>query len=352
MTRSFVFAIVASLIGCGGSEFQTGAGGTMADASDETGSGGTAGSGGVGGTAGVGGTGGSGTGGSAGVSGTGGGAGTGTTCEGICAPDVVGWEGPFLVIEGPADTTQSCAGDYAQALPMSWFDNPESTSPTCECSCSVASEAAASAEVQLFSAKDCTGGPCTVTSLDENVCVPGPKLLDCAPKAESWRSIALGACQPQPPQLPPWRWTLKAQACAPSVPVDGSCASGGKCLPFVPTGGAICVSREGEATCPTGYDDERFRFQDADDQRSCGSCFCQPEAGVGTLRFFGASACGTATHTVDVPSACSNNPALEVGNFMKLTSKISESPVPCSAPPAPIVGSVEPHGLVTVCCIP
>jgi hypothetical protein len=355
MTRSLVVVMVASLIGCGGSEFQTGAGGTTADASaggaGEAGTGGTAGSGGTGGVAGVGGTGG-GTGGTAGVSGTGGDAGTGTTCAGVCAPDAAGWEGPFLVIEGPADATKPCPGDYAQSLPMSWFDTPESASPTCECSCSVNSEADVSAEVQLFSEKGCMGEPCTIRSLNQNTCATAPKVLDCDPKAESWRALAVGACEPQPPQLPPWKWALKAQVCAPSVPVDGACGSGGKCLPFAPTGGAICVSREGEATCPEGYDDRRRRFQEADDQRVCGSCFCQPEQAVQTLRFYGVSTCGTETQFVDVPSVCGNNPALEMGNFMKLTSKISETPVPCSAPPAPIVGSVKPQGMVTVCCMP
>jgi hypothetical protein len=113
-------------------------------------------------------------------------------------------------------------------------------------------------------------------------------------------SSAAPTCAPDAGPAP----IKNGQACA----VQGaSCADGGVCAGALPTNMRLCIHRDGDVACPSGYDKKFVAGSSAvGDTRKCGTCTCTPgsQCGSPTLDLFTGAGCTNAKITVPATGSC------------------------------------------------
>jgi len=275
------------------------------------------------------------------------------SCTGTCAPVIpAGWTGPVKVGGNAVD----CNGGFADPAGAFFTDfDPGEDSCTCDCQ-PVDAACAETIEVQVWGEGGCAGDPDYTFDLGLTACTPfegpfPPPLADeGAAEILSQDFVAVGAvvvdsgtCEGTA-SFNEGGFADSVQLCAPTAE-PSMCESGGPCIA---DNSDVCIWQEGEHDCPDGYADATTAYSGSDDQRECGTCDCGAPTGlcnaVVTLQ---TDACGGG---VDLTNAdCVNTGASAV------TSATYDPGMPAiscggGTGTAPISGTVEPSGPVTICC--
>lgn len=121
----------------------------------------------------------------------------------------------------------------------------------------------------MFSQEDCAG------SLDKKTLQVG-ECVD-TDNADGFRAAAVpsGSCPVEATSaIPPVGASTIAVGCSPP-PGTGSCSSGGRCMPPLPSGARLCVRpNDAAAACPTDFSQEVALSAGVEDTRACTPCTC------------------------------------------------------------------------------
>jgi hypothetical protein len=137
------------------------------------------------------------------------------------------------------------------------------------------------------------------------------------------------------------------QACA----VQGvSCADGGICAGALPANLRLCIERDGDVACPTGYDKKYSAGPSASaDTRKCGTCTCTPGSQCDSpiLELFTGGACTNAKVTVPASGSCTATDAGITYNSYRYSGKAPG----CQPSAAPLLdGGLTIDAPKTLCC--
>lgn len=206
------------------------------------------------------------------------------TCTGdsVCVEAPGDWMGPFAAaFVAAGDAVPACASPYEQDHGVPLHEGLPDLDCGCECNSLGTPADPCVAELRKYQtdmtcdgATSSTGGgqvpgQCTITGGVNSVAYVLTSEPPTAP-----------TCTPMPidPGAIESQWPVDVVLCG-LAEAPTNCETG-VCLP--PTSDpfqALCVLRAGEVACPDEFDEEHLLFVDADDQRSCDSCECDPTAG-------------------------------------------------------------------------
>jgi hypothetical protein len=132
----------------------------------------------------------------------------------------------------------------------------------------------------------------------------------------------------------------------------GCSAASDICVPLAATANDQCALADGASTCAGYQQADTAWYDDYDDQRSCGACFCTAVGGD----------CANMIVQIGSDYSCIN--AAQVGDHMQNCiggfgiysppAQLVGTPTPptgCDAR-APISGEITPTGQQTLCCAP
>ena len=168
----------------------------------------------------------------------------------MCVPQVpVDWTGPVVL----DDATNGCPAG---------FDTLEATANSglvdgvyqCSCNCSVAST---SCQLFLENSNQAFNPPMSCTS---------PPVADECLAAQVQATCADNGVDV--PGVPAW---TQSQAVCSGALSTGTCPEG-SC--YDDPGTDLCIARQGEHDCPTGFDNQTIYYQNFTDGRTCSACSC------------------------------------------------------------------------------
>jgi hypothetical protein len=312
---------VLVLSGCGGSEFQSGAGG-----SSTTESGGSAGSG-------------LGTGGQADACGSG----------STCAPTVPdGWNGIATLYVG-ADLPSSCPGEVVAEVRAGEGDIfAPHTCSACECG-PPAGVTCSAPVLELYGNFPCPGTPSATVTLTPDYCpqtlLNGVTSIQISSAVGGTCLASGGSIQKQEPIF-----ENEALLCDTGADLAGPECDAGVCapLPAAPFQSGYCVYRQGSAACPAGFPEHLLVYEGIDDDRECFECSCGSPAGAscaGAIQGYDNASCEGLVGIVPNDLTCHN-----ITNMASL--KLDPAAVGGACPPTGggTAGMAKPVGPITVCC--
>lgn len=267
----------------------------------------------------------------------------------VVASGVYGWTGPVVV-----NSNSGCDEGLSPVYTGGWLG--QFTDPGCgvgSCACGEPTGASCSAPSMTIYADDgCTGSE-EFYALNPGQCRQVPisadsvRFLPGTPVGGTCTSSGSPGAR-----LPP-QWTLPVSACS----TGAGCPGGTVCTTDPTTWGAqrlLCLVREGSHTCPPGWSTEEPSgglYTSFDDQRVCSSCECSPPSGgkcsnqeVST--FDSGWGCMGSEHSTFADSTCRT----QVPDAAEWDGDGTPPLGMTCAPSAAVQGSVQPSGLVTVCC--
>lgn len=301
------------------------------------------------------------------------------SCAEQCLPlPPSGWDNPGLVYIGPELQVPPCPTNAPKDGYEGYADlNAPSICGACQCkpatgSCglpatiTVSNSAACpndgpDASLTPFDPPKGWDGGCTATDA-----IDGGQLCDGSPCVESLTIAPLlvreDGCAPTqaPITTDPPSWGTFTRLCR-GQPI-GSCADNGLvCSPSSAPGFRACVWRYGEFSCSSPelapYTEKHVFYDGYQDTRSCSACACDPPTGStcsSKLSIYSDSGCATMpSYTLSIDSTGPLCDDLIPG--AALGSKSATPPVympgVCQPTGGPM-GSAEPIGPSTLCCIP
>lgn len=276
------------------------------------------------------------------------------TADELCvARAAPGWSGPVAVAAAAA------APDCPAEFPASAFDagsGVDAPSAQCSCQCGeLSGSCPATVGFSNYSSTDCSGTPVEVVDdLAPSTCqaYTSGRFEIAAPST---------SCEPLGtvvPNVPAPSFSERVRGCS-GATLGGTCDNSGICVPEPPAPfDELCVYRDGEHECPTGYVVGSLVYQNLDDTRACpATCNCSPVGGVCELGVniyngpSGSSMCGDLAGSRTVSSDEPN--CIATGNRVAYFSAptFNEGSGQCSgADPSP-TGSVTAVEPITVCCV-
>lgn len=295
------------------------------------------------------------------------------------APPAAGWTGPVAVWSGTSGTGPSCgsSGGFptAQVNANTGLVVPPYTCPACSCAPSpgmycddltfVFDTSTNCMNTDPWQAQAFT--PSALNSSNQPICDTF-KLCCSPPTAHSallekpLASYVHGTCTPSQatPSFPATSWGTDVLGCAAPPSSGGGCGTGGQCYPKpqAPFGSKLCVWRTGgppAAGCPADYPNlSQQYYQTTDDTRSCSACSCNGSCG-GTIKTYTDNNCTVGAATLNLngtPAACTTVPGdttITGGSDTRSYTFTGAGPV-CGSTPSTLQGSVQPDGLITMCC--
>jgi hypothetical protein len=276
-----------------------------------------------------------------------------SNCGGTCAPPIpAGWSGPVKSVTNAID----CNGGFADPA-GAFFTDFDPGEDSCSCACQPMDAACAdTVEVQVWGSGGCAGDPDYVANIDTNACSPFPGPFDAAlddPDAPSTLAedfftigpvvIGSGTCEGTA-TFNEGGFGSSIQLCAPTAE-PSMCEDGGPCIG---DNSDVCIWQEGEHACPDGYSAAVTAYSGSDDQRECGTCDCGTPQGICDASVqLQTDACGAGVTISNDDCTNSGNIAITAATYDPGTPAIS-----CDGGTgtAPISGTVEPIGAVTICC--
>jgi hypothetical protein len=310
-----------------------------------------------------------GSGGSGGASLTGGQGGE-PSCDDDCPSAPAGWSPPGLYASGRYSEVPICP-DIAPLQGIEVYADPQADAaicPVCQCAasetgCSVPTDwhvsaapcaGANSAAATVFDAPPGWDGSCWAGGLPAGAPCGGVPCVQSMTVGAP--AVTAGTCAPEAvgrPYVAPTAWGRRARQCLPVEP--GTCPEKApECSP--PSGFALCVHRDGEASCPEPYPQREVFYRSVDDTRGCVACSCGAPAGNGCAVLASAfqdEACGALAGALLVTSETGDGcvdipPGLALGG--KTAEVVSNSPGTCAPAGGEPTGRAAPTLPVTVCC--
>ncbi len=275
------------------------------------------------------------------------------------------WTGPDLVKTG-ASATPGCPDDFtAEQLSA----NPADPAACTSCSCGDAQGVACSSPpISCWSgSNDCSNGIGTTNAgwtdaLKNGACDKPTNLLgihnqlSCEVTSASQLTSG-GTCKPSAVDFSN-KASFKSHldACRVTA-VGGGCGAGKVCVPKVQTGGntneSVCVRRDGDQTCPSGWTTQMKGYTGADDTRACTSCACGAPASScqgGSYTFYDADNCGAGATVAVTSNTCTDVSSVLSNGQWSVKETLPVGKGSCQPSGGAPVGSVTPTGPVTYCC--
>ncbi|APR80641.1 Hypothetical protein A7982_05988 [Minicystis rosea] len=305
----------------------------------------------------------------------------GTGCAGRCLPLAPnGWDAPSLVAMGselevpPCPSVAPKLGYEAHA----GLDTAALPCGACQCqppvgSCGLPTALTASSttcagtdpgavHTPFNPPVDWDGGCTDTDGIPPNqACGGGPCV----------RSLTIGplsltevGCTPEQTPIPKndsSSWSHFARSCIGASP--GSCGDSALgCVPAAPPGFRVCVFHDGDKDCGdpwlAPYTDKHLFYDGLLDTRSCSPCACDPPLGsvcTASISVYPDGACAgpsTNTNLVDSSQSICIDTLAGVGLMSKSASNVTYAPGACQPSGGDPIGTVEPMGPVTFCCLP
>jgi hypothetical protein len=280
-------------------------------------------------------------------------AGTGDASDGCaCLPSAPGWS----VVAFAAGSDTACPAGYGPATDL--VVDPLLDAAACGCSCSVATQPSCAQSSLLYESFE--EATCSDASTIEHL---APTDAACAPNSfgalTPWHALTGsaaygGTCSAAPSTLLPDAGT-RGRACAADAAFAAACDTGSSCIPSPGAPFALCVMKDGGATCPPGLQGMHTAGASLQDTRGCTPCTCGnfPVAlcGGSFTWFTGTDGggCGAAIFTAPVDGLCHATPPGSGQAYAYQAQELDAACGPPSTPPAPI-GSASLAGQVTICC--
>jgi hypothetical protein len=274
---------------------------------------------------------------------------------GSCCIDAApaGWTGPFQLYSGPTARAPACP-QSAPAQTILARRDPRQDPALCS-TCTVGQPYGQWCFAALAASSD---GACTAND--------GGSLYFASDFCSRARGDAASAFALSPPQatyvcdastqsptLPPITWDTLALGCAATA---SACGAGKVCqpapdAPFLPR---LCVSKAGDASCPSGpFTDRAVYYTSALDQRSCTPCGYTPApiTCTGTALLYDDASCTSELASVsDFSGACLGLP--DKFGSAGLVDPVFTGTPSCTPSGGVPTGAIAPSGAVTVCCTP
>ncbi len=273
-------------------------------------------------------------------------------CTGTCAAAIPGgWTGPVKA----GDNAIDCNGGFADPAGAFFTDfDPGETACTCDCQ-PIDAACADTVEVQVWGEGGCGGAPDFTVDIGTTACTPiegpFPAELDDegATSALSMDFVTIGPVLIESGtcdgvgSFNEGGFADSVQLCAPTAE-PSMCEDGGLCIA---DNTDVCVWQAGEHECPDGYPELILGFSGSDDQRTCGACDCgTPEGLCDSSITLQTQACGNGVSATNSDCEMTGN-----ADIAAATYEPGSSTVTCGGTgTAPLSGSVEPTGPVTICC--
>jgi hypothetical protein len=297
------------------------------------------------------------------------------SCAGDCVPIApLGWMGPVLLRLSPDDGTVVACPDRAPVVGYQGHADLVAPPPSCGvCTCSPSSGTCSPPVTLTASAASCPGGlgsmPFDGPAAWDGTCTanePIPNGMCNGSPCHALMSAALvvtgEACTPTivpPPQDPSQpSWKTAVLACeGTTFPLAGCMDHGSACVPAAAPDFRMCIFHEDDTDCPSAYPDKQLVFADYDDQRDCTPCACGPAAGsscTGTLGVFTDGACSMLLLSASVGSsgpACFDIVPAGQALRSKTLTKLAYQPGTCAPSGGEAMGTIEPFGPSTFCCL-
>jgi hypothetical protein len=271
-----------------------------------------------------------------------------------CAPNPGGpWQGPFEVAVGVPLATCDPGLPNAAVLNLGGVIAPPASCGPCSCGAA-------------------TGGTCGLAgfswysdALCGNAGVPEVPAAPstCMPIGNTDTAKTLGAIGAIPPRVggscapvagsvavTPSSFEKKGVLCGGSA--GGGCGPDAYCAPQPSNafGGKLCVSANGDLTCPNGYEHKTIAYGGVDDHRSCSQCSCgaaQGGCGTATTTLFAEANCDAPLVTIPHDGMCHS--AQGFVSF-RYDPPIQASGGECKASGGEPVGEATPKDPITICC--
>ncbi|MBV1860895.1 MAG: hypothetical protein KUG77_20940 [Nannocystaceae bacterium] len=273
-------------------------------------------------------------------------------CTGTCAPPVPkGWTGPVKV----GDNAVDCNGGFADPA-GAFFTDFDPGQDSCSCDCQPVDAACAdTVEVHVWGEGGCAGVPDFTVDVGTDACSPidgpfPPVLNDDGAASElSMDFVTIGpvlvdsgTCEGVA-TFNEGGFADSVQLCA-ATAEPSMCGDGGLCIA---DNTDVCVWQEGEQDCPDGYPEVIVGYGGSDDQRECGACDCgTPEGLCDSSITLQTAACGDVVSATNADCEMTGN-----ADIAAATYEPGPATITCGGTgTAPISGTVEPTGAVTICC--
>lgn len=267
----------------------------------------------------------------------------------VVASGVYGWTGPVVV-----NASGLCDESLSPAYSGGWLG--QITDPGCgvgTCACDEPTGGSCGPpSLMTYSSEDCSGSGDFYT-LNKGQCRQVPITADSLRILPGTPQGGTCAASGSPGARLAPQWTLPVAACL----TGAGCPGGSVCTTDPTTWGEqrlLCLVREGTHTCPPGWSNQNppaALYTSFDDQRVCSSCECSPP--------FGGTCSSQKVSTFDSGWGCMGADVLlpADGTCRMQVPDAAEwdgdgtSPIGMTCDPsAAVQGSVQPSGLVTVCC--
>jgi hypothetical protein len=265
-----------------------------------------------------------------------------------CALVPGGWTGPFAVaFVERGDEEPECPGEYAIDYPVPMhvglpdFD--------CGCICSESEPPAPClAEVRKYEGdNECEGiVSSSAPNIAQGYCLPdGSNTVTTVAYETTSGPKAIAACVEEASDPPDEQsyWARDAVLCGVETPLP--CAMGVCAPPHDDPFRRLCILAEGEVVCPDGFDEPQLLFTDADDDRECDGCGCNPQIGDCTP-IIHRSVDGSCTDLDEGVAACADVTGTTTATTWYPTVE------PGCYPTQMTTGDVSGLGPHTLCCYP
>lgn len=263
-----------------------------------------------------------------------------------CAPLAGGFEGPFLVYEGPySGPPPACADGSTPALFVSGAAPDAACSP---CACGAATGACLVPALECSATADCAM-PSTIEPLLDacvDAALPGASCRH-DPFVPDPASLA---CDVTGGEVVGDAFDVRLALCS----TRGEGCDGGACLPIDATA-RRCVRASGDVACPGGYPDKRLVHSSGADTRACSPCSCELETSptcVGGQLTLSAPGCaGAPLATTPQSGVCSTLPGIAAGDYGVEVTPATLAGGSCGTPSVSIPsGEVTVPDTSTLCC--
>jgi hypothetical protein len=279
-----------------------------------------------------------------------------------CAdPDCVGfmcvevqppWKGPVFLYDGAFATKPDCS-TVPGMLEYEGFDGLMFDAPTCTaCSCGAPMVTCGLSDLTTYSDVACTVTTAVTAQPQPVQCT---NLGGVVAAASAGPPTVSGSCPPAGGDVTadPYTWQTAGVACEPADQ-GGGCAGMGVCVGNAPPpfGSKACIYRNGDQSCPAGFDDKHTFFDGADDTRACSSCQCGAPSGSATCdthtHVYPNAGCAGGASDVFHNSTCTPVSAASFNVEVNVTNNFGA----CTESGGMPVGDVSEAGTTTVCCVP
>lgn len=270
----------------------------------------------------------------------------------------LGWEGPVAVRDEPSGIPTDCGGSFGTLIAEFHHDLVEGEfSCDCDCGDPVDLVCESTTTLRRYSSSTCPFAVQTPTWTLDAACDTDVSGASNAYWRASPVEIVGGTCPPVDIVVhEPAVHLRRASLCSVSDPLEQrDCGNNQVCVPepAIPFESQLCIYREGEHRCPSGFDVQHTYYAGLTDTRACADCTCgAPEGECSNHRavlYNGGSCDSLGSGTISTNGNCIQSAALTT-NSARLAPGALPDDLTCEPSVGTPEGEVTQDQPFTVCC--